>query len=174
MGDPRYSVDLEYTGAFEDVPGLPRGLRWVARFCGLWIDSATTEDAAQELADRYEANRWGVMAEETFNWHELDHEGFLSWMVASVIADVRADKLGQLSDATDRFTQCKITMQLNGIEADAMGFIRGVERHMKLSLESAAREYVKKHLSEKISEFDDVLNNARRSILAHFPVEEDY
>lgn len=114
------------------------------------------------------------MTEETFNWHDLDHEGFLSWLVASVIADVRADKLGGLSDATDRFTQCKITMQLNGIQVDAMGFIGGVERHMKRSLESAAKEYVKKHLSEKISGFDDVIDNARRSILAHFPVEEDY
>lgn len=50
MSDGRYHVGLEFTGAFEPAPDLAPGQRWVFRFCGEWIGSATTEAEAWAIA----------------------------------------------------------------------------------------------------------------------------
>lgn len=51
MSDGRYHVGLEFTGAFEPAPGLAPGQRWVFRFCGEWVGSATTEAQAWGIAE---------------------------------------------------------------------------------------------------------------------------
>lgn len=43
MADRRYSVARERTGAYEPVPGLDTGQRWVTRFCGAWVGASVTQ-----------------------------------------------------------------------------------------------------------------------------------
>lgn len=51
INDPRYRVDLEYTGAFVPAENLAPGQRWVARFEREWIGASETYSGAVALAD---------------------------------------------------------------------------------------------------------------------------
>lgn len=113
---------------------------------------------------------------ESVNWQELGQQDFLGWVILHASAKYNArnpELFEEMSDATDRWTNCILTMQINGIEVDAVSMIRLIEEHMKTSIESAAREYCVDLLGDKFTELEDVLDNAKRSILDKFPVRED-
>jgi hypothetical protein len=59
MTDARYTTHAEFCGEYEEVPGLPLGAAWVARFCGDWIGRAHSQPDAVQLCEIHQAARMG-------------------------------------------------------------------------------------------------------------------
>lgn len=93
-----------------------------------------------------------------FDWHAQPHTSFLSWLVTAVLTrdedkGVWATQFEALSEATDKFHNIVLTMQINGIEVDAMAFVTGVERNMDLSVAREADRIVREcHPMDDIAE----------------------
>jgi hypothetical protein len=59
LKDSRYSVRIEYTGAFTPAPkGLKTGQRYVSRFCGDYIGFSETEKQAWEKCVAHNIDRF--------------------------------------------------------------------------------------------------------------------
>ena len=98
---------------------------------------------------------------EPFNWHELDRDSFLSWLVVHVIAGDRSLS-DRVSEASDKFQNVALAMQINGVEVNAVEFTNRVKSNMTYWSERRARELVSE--STAFPAIEDALDVARRSI----------
>ncbi len=99
-----------------------------------------------------------------FDW-QARGEDFVKWMFVHLIADQRdADpQFERLSEATDKFTNVKLTMQVNGIEVNAKNFIESVEFAYKQHAENTAKEIVAEAIPD-LSELQDAVFEAQRAL----------
>lgn len=73
---------------------------------------------------------------------EKSFQRFLVWLLPEVLPSTKGwgeEKFVALSDKTEKFTKCKITMQINGEEVDAESMLRGIRRTMELSAVDEAK-----------------------------------
>lgn len=96
-----------------------------------------------------------------FNWHELDGNSFLSWMVVHLLATGKAkDMFEEFSELTDKFNDVTMTIQINGIEVDVEHFVECIQEVMKLETQKAAGEIAEGMLDgvrEKTNRIEDML-----------------
>lgn len=101
-----------------------------------------------------------------FSWQGRD-EDFVKWMFVHLIADMRDDDLEspfeQLSEATDGFTNVKLTMQVNGIEVNAQNFIESVERALENYSQTEARRMLS-DVMPNLNDLEDVVSTANKLI----------
>ncbi len=97
----------------------------------------------------------------TFNWHELDNDGFLSWMVVHLLATGKASEMfEEFSDLTEKFHKVEMKIHINGIEVDVEHFVESVQVVMKLETQKAAEELAEGLLEgprEKMNQIEDLL-----------------
>lgn len=76
-----------------------------------------------------------------FNWHELDTESFLSWMVVHLVAGRENKKtFDALSEATKSFTEIDMHIVINGVELDPKHFADSIQHNMSYMAEQAAKK----------------------------------
>lgn len=100
-----------------------------------------------------------------FNWHELDHDSFLSWMVINLITDQQAEYDGYeaLRKATNDFTQVDLVITINGIPMGVEHFVEAIRKNMTRFAEQAAREQLSdmaelKRLRDSVVALEDALS----------------
>lgn len=100
-----------------------------------------------------------------FNWHELDHDSFLSWMVINLITDQQTEYDGYevLRKATNDFTQVDMTIAINGISMGVEHFVEAIRKNMTHFAEQAAREQLSdmaelKRLRDSVVALEDALS----------------
>jgi len=98
-----------------------------------------------------------------FNWHELDTESFLSWMVVHLIAG-RENKttFEALSAATKGFTEVDMHIVINGVELDPKHFADSIQNNMRYMAEQAAKEMLN-DLGE-LTTIQEALNDFQKSV----------
>lgn len=99
-----------------------------------------------------------------FNWHELDRDDFLSWMVVHLVAQESWDKsdgkFEQLRDITDGFSNVTMNIQINGVEVNVSHFVDSIQSVMKYQTERAAEDLAENMLDGvrgKMNAVEDVL-----------------
>lgn len=96
-----------------------------------------------------------------FNWQDAP-EGIAKWLLVAVIpASQRPDIIPRLSEATNKFTEVDLTIQVNGIEVDAGALLDRIERTMNYRAQVEAQR-----LLDGIGRFDDLQNLLDRVQLA--------
>lgn len=83
-----------------------------------------------------------------FDWQNESSESFLKWLLPTLL--VGHDNVGELSTATDNFTNVIITMQINGVEISTARFVDSLKVNYDYATRDAAREFI-----------DEVLNTQR-------------
>lgn len=110
-----------------------------------------------------------------FDWHaEQKADSFLGWLVPSVLGGMReagSDVFEPVAHASDDFRDVRITMQINGIEVDAMPFIEGVNRNMRYRVGQEALRIVREDTS--FGKIEDIIHGLRRQIEGHLFNELD-
>lgn len=99
----------------------------------------------------------------TFDWHAeqaLDRDGLLVWLV---ITAMRQQDMERLSEVTSRFTDCRLTMQLNGVELNARAFLDGIARNLE---HAAARQAQELAEVAGFAEIEDAVTEARDAVRA--------
>lgn len=77
-----------------------------------------------------------------FDW-QAQPEGFLKWLLPTLISSRHHDGLiDQLSAATEKFTDVRLTVQINGVDVDPAAFLTGVEMNMVHYAKAEARRLV--------------------------------
>lgn len=94
----------------------------------------------------------------TFDWQAAP-EGFLKWMLTCLVRDHDIEGLGE---ATDKFTKCELTIQVNGVPVNAENFIEGVERNMDYYTEREAKKLVAS--LPRLDKIRDDLEDAERAM----------
>src|SRR5262245_11410950 len=97
-----------------------------------------------------------------FNWHDQP-ENFLKWMLTSCIASMKVD-FDALKAATNDFTDVVITMQVNGIEVPAKGFIDGIQSNMDWEVNQAAKRLVNDSVDGLIDGLHDIFAQTQHSL----------
>jgi hypothetical protein len=100
---------------------------------------------------------------DKFDWHQQGENSFRKWLIPSLCS---GDEIDLLSEATDRFTNIEIAIQINGVEIDASGWIdrleeafdREVPRHARKMIEDVPR------LTELYDAVQDLEREVRRKI----------
>jgi hypothetical protein len=105
----------------------------------------------------------------SFDWHaergNHGRESFLYWMVITVLSGMRdenPDIFDRVAAATNKLADVRITMQINGIEVDARGFIDLVEQNMRHQATVEARR-----LLDELIDFgglSEMVNDLQRSV----------
>lgn len=76
-----------------------------------------------------------------FDWHANRAEGgFLKWLLPTVMVGLPQTQFDELSERTKGFTEVRVQVLINGIEANAEHFLEGVERNMEHHAREAARQ----------------------------------
>lgn len=106
-----------------------------------------------------------------FNWHELDSDGFLSWMVVNLISqdswDKSNGKFEQLRDLTDGFSNVTMNIQINGVEVNVSHFVDSIQAVMKHQTERAAENLAENMLDgvrEKTDQIEDMLEEVAHDL----------
>lgn len=103
-----------------------------------------------------------------FNWHELDHDEFLSWMTITLVTQARKDDIFEkLNILTKKWTDVNLTIQINGVEVSAENFIEGIKSNMSYWAEQKAE--VKAHeilesVRDKINEVEELLDDVAQEL----------
>lgn len=106
----------------------------------------------------------------TFNWHELDREGFLSWMVIHIVSQSRGmpdEIFDKINKATDNFTNVDMKFVINGFEISAQDFAERVHMNMKYYARRASEDIshdLMKRLQNEVEKIEDALITAREAI----------
>lgn len=79
----------------------------------------------------------------SFNWHKEPSESFMQWAVIHLTmppdGKVRGvDFIERYSDATDRFNDVRLTVQMNGVDVDPKYFFTCIERNMEHEVKQEA------------------------------------
>ncbi len=77
-----------------------------------------------------------------FDWHAeqaLDRDSLLTWLVPTAM---RQQDMDELSDLTGRFTNCRLTMQLNGVDLNARAFLDGIARNIEHAITREAERLI--------------------------------
>jgi hypothetical protein len=106
-----------------------------------------------------------------FDWHK-DKDGFLHWALLHLVIDadgspLTKERVNQISAATDKLTNCKLTVQLNGIELDPTHFFNTMEQAMNASVGEEANALVKQLFNDKwdmVEELNGVLETAKKEL----------
>lgn len=112
-----------------------------------------------------------------FNWHELDRESFLSWMVVHLIAGRSNEKLfTELSVSTNGFTEVDMHISINGVELDVKRFADSVRRNMEYMAEQAAKDTLAEYgelntFREILDEFQDSVAEKLRTLSEQLNLE---
>lgn len=97
----------------------------------------------------------------SFNWH-AEPEGFLKWLIPTVISGLKDGGFKRISEATTDFTDVRINMQINGVPVDALAFIAGVHRNMDYAVGVEAQRIVREET--KFSEVEDLVHDAMKAV----------
>lgn len=104
-----------------------------------------------------------------FDWHARD-EDFVKWLFVHLIANkTGTDQFDQLSAATDKFTNVKLTMQVNGIELDAQRFIESVEDAYRQHAENTAKRMVDEAIPD-LYQLTDAVETAQQALTENFVI----
>ncbi len=106
-----------------------------------------------------------------FNWIELDRDSFLSWFVITTVAELKydSDTYQEIDKATDHLKNTNLTMQINGIEIDALVFIHRLYNQFEEQVENAAKELLldaRLKMQAKLDPLLDVIMDTARKDLA--------
>ena len=104
------------------------------------------------------------MTEYRYNW-QAEPEGFLKWFLPTVVSAQNQAKFEELSEATDRFHDVRVTIQINGIEVDARKFFEGCERTLEASARAEARDML-----NELGDFEEVYD-VLRDLRVHLRAE---
>lgn len=117
----------------------------------------TTSEELPEL----ESDAIKTKSELRFNWREQDRDSFLSWLV--VVSLPHGDGvIDPYSLVTNKFTDCRLAMQLNGIELNVAQFVASIQRNMDNAVRDEALRIVAE--STNYDKIEAILDNARKSI----------
>lgn len=99
-----------------------------------------------------------------FDWQKRN-EDFVKWMFVHLVADQRSGdpKFEKLSEATNHFTEVKLTIQVNGIEVNAQNFIESVQNAYTQHAENAARQLVEETIPD-FYELREAVDTAQRAL----------
>lgn len=100
-----------------------------------------------------------------FNWHDESRGDFWSWIVVMMVSRDRetGDKqFEHISDITNKFTECEITMQLNGIDVDAKALLERLRDNMEHEATKEAQRIVRS--LPHFNEIEEVLSDAQHAI----------
>jgi hypothetical protein len=99
-----------------------------------------------------------------FDWHARKQD-FVKWMFVHLISGNREQdpKFEKLSEATNKFRNVQLTMQVNGIELDAEKFIEYVEHSIKTYSKNAAKRIVEDSIPD-LEELQEAVYNAQRAL----------
>lgn len=109
-----------------------------------------------------------------FNWHELDHDGFLSWMVIHLVSADR-NKNGnnevfeQLSEATDHFKNVEMKISINGVDLPVYDLVDRIQSNMKWHAARASEDIsheLMQRLQDEVEKIEDSLRTAREAVQA--------
>jgi Mg2+ and Co2+ transporter CorA len=108
----------------------------------------------------------------TFDWHELNHDGFLSWMVVHLVAVDRnagngEDIFEQLSERTKRFTEVDMKISINGIDIPVDTFVDRIQGNMKYYARRASEEIagdITSEIDDKVRDMLEVIEQATSAI----------
>lgn len=111
------------------------------------------------------------MSALTFDWHKENRESFRSWIVINLIAYSTSPGKGEeffdkVKEASDNFTNCEITIQINGIEVDAEQMLDRIAENMEWQAERKAKEIVKQ--LPGFSDIEEALEIASKAIKKKF------
>jgi hypothetical protein len=114
-----------------------------------------------------------------FNWHELDTESFLSWMVVNLIAGRSNEKLfTELSESTNGFTEVDMHITINGVELDPKHFADSIQHNMTYMAEQAAKEMLTElgeldTLRESLNDFQENVAEKLLTLSEQFNLARD-
>lgn len=96
-----------------------------------------------------------------FDWHaqaKLDRDSLLVWLVITGLGQSDIERLSQL---TDQFTNCHLTMYLNGVELNTKAFVNGLAHN----IEHAVQKEVSSLVSDiELEQVEEALNAARWAV----------
>lgn len=101
-----------------------------------------------------------------FNWHELDRDDIIRWMITHILSGHHKDVFNDVSRDSDGFSRIELKMVINGHEFDGERALRD----LFTALDSAFDRAVAKKVQE-LTQFTnvedmltDILQDARRRV----------
>ncbi|GAB6901961.1 hypothetical protein [Kineosporia succinea] len=104
---------------------------------------------------------------QPFNWHQLQPDSFLYWMLPVVLP--RGEAFEELAKASDDFKSVDLRITANGIEMDALAFLRGVHANMRLFAHREAERIVMEETS--LTKVEETMASIREQVERHLREE---
>lgn len=106
-----------------------------------------------------------------FSWHDLP-EGFLKWMIVNLMPKwnkIDNELWEQIKVATEKHTNIVLTIQINGIEVDAMKFVDSVKYNMDRAVVREAQRIVEEETV--FNEITSALYDLEKTVKGHLRYE---
>jgi hypothetical protein len=94
-----------------------------------------------------------------YDWR-AEPESFLKWLLPTLIAG--RENFDDLSEATNKFTDVILTMQVNGIEVPTEHFIKSLMMNYEKETRDAAREMLDNVV--QITDIEDLINDLHAAL----------
>jgi hypothetical protein len=107
----------------------------------------------------------------TYDWQQQP-DNFLKWLLPTLISAGDREMFECLSEATDKFTNVTLTIQVNGVNVPVENFLSGVESNMTYyANKEAARLVTSIPRLERLREAMDDADHALRERLVQIMAE---
>jgi hypothetical protein len=111
----------------------------------------------------------------TYDWQQQE-EGFLKWFLPTLVTTMDSEVFNRLSEATDKFTNVTLTIQVNGVDVPVENFLSGVESNMTYYANKEAGRLVTsiprlERLRELMDDADYALRERLTQIMAEAGVD---
>lgn len=108
----------------------------------------------------------------TFNWHELDHDSFLSWMVIHLVAPnfttgEGVDLYEELKRKSDSLKNVDMRIIINDVEVPVYDFVDRIQSNMRYYARQASNEIagdIASKIDDKVREMLEVVDQATEVI----------
>jgi hypothetical protein len=112
------------------------------------------------------------MTENPINWHELEADDFMRWALLILVSEDLSNGKAQyqeIQEATNKFKNIDVTMQLSGVEVNATRLLDRLFEQYQFEVEREAGRLVKDQIDRLRRAGDklyDTLDNVERAVYA--------
>lgn len=110
-----------------------------------------------------------------FDWQK-EPEGFLNWMMPTLVTALPEGMFERLSEITRGWTEVSLTIQVNGVDVPVKSFLSGIERNMTYFAQKAARDRLDdigelNELTEELAGLRDMVQRRAHQIAAKYRLD---
>lgn len=102
------------------------------------------------------------MTELRFSW-PTEKNQFLRWLMPTVLAGLPREEFERITELTDRWSDVRLTIAVNGVQVDAGRFVESVKMNMDRGVADEAAKILLERTS--IEAFDKAVLTARRALV---------